>query len=378
MAKLCKGDIKLKREKTWEKNYSTNMYDFESKASSIDRLLRSPSILKQIKEMQFMYVSFKHTPNDIILKQLHSTNLLNRKMLSQTLYFTNVKDKVKNIRTNQEEIVKKMLLTVATADGRKIFTGVEKGKPEGSFYDDAFVLFYPSMKREAEKWLEANWGKTFIVKNKDGNTYTHHGNYQDSTDNTYEELITTSTNGIVFTTEEGNYKNYSKISTTYKDALVPTPLAVTQENQNVTLSVSEKANTTSPEIQKLQQENKQLNERMDSISTQLSTVIQLIQQLVIPQMGQSTNVPTSTIDTSTNPFKALSNLSQPTTNSSHINTQQTQENNINPTVEMKNPTQETDTDEDLFIPADNKRRKNNKKQKSTSTYKRLRAFKQKT
>ena len=381
MTKLCKGDIELRREKTWEKNYITYtyvVYAVESKASSLDRLLRSPTIMKQIKEMQFMYVSFKHTPNEILLKKLHTTNLLNRKMLSQTLYFTNVKDKVKNINTNQEGTVKQILLTVAISDGRKLFTGVEQGKPEGFFYDDAFVLFYPSMKREEEKWLEANWGTTFIVKNKDTNTYTHHGNYQDSTDNTYEEFITTSTNEIVFTTDEGNYKNYSKISTTYKEALVPVPPTEKQENNKVTIPVTEKVQTTSPEIQQLKQENKKLNERMDSISTQLSTVIQLMQKLVILQMGQSATFPINTNGNSTNPLTVLSNLSHPTTDRSNPNITQTQENNNNSTEEIKKPTQETDTDEDSFIPAVNKRRKNNKKQKSTGTYKRLRALKQKT
>ena len=106
--------------------------------------------MKRFQSYHFLYISFKHTPKERLLKQLHATNLVNRKMSSIILYFINISDEIINTKNNKKGNVKHMLLTAVNKTGKRIFTGVEQGKKDGTFYDDIFVLFHPSMYNKAK------------------------------------------------------------------------------------------------------------------------------------------------------------------------------------------------------------------------------------
>lgn len=110
-------------------------------------------------------------------------------MRSEKLYYTNIEDKTLNKLTGKVSSLKNTILNIMTEKGQRLFTGVEQGDPYGRFDTETFVIFYPSMQREVQKWLEKSWGTTVMLVGKEQTYYTYTASQVPLVDTEYEQFL---------------------------------------------------------------------------------------------------------------------------------------------------------------------------------------------
>ena len=241
-----------------------------------------------MSNLHFTYVSFKKTPPETILKQLYRTNLVNRLMKSEKLFYTSVTDKVFNKKTNKTLTLTNMLMSIVNQTGRKLFIGVAQGNPNGSYHDASFVIFHPLMKKQVHKWLVEIWGTTCTIKNKPDGYLTHSVPPLPEGDKEYEDFIKKSTYEITFTPEEEKINKYSTFSKSSRDSTSTGVKGSNKEKEkNTTKSDQQKIN----QKQNIQQselivENKELTKQVQALTESVTTLSNLVASLLNRSRGQ--------------------------------------------------------------------------------------------
>lgn len=83
------------------------VYYIKSKAKEVDHLLRSIIIYNTLSELNVTYVSFSHTPKEMLLKQLHWTHLNNRYVKYERFHNVAVQQLVQNKNSTEVNSLKK-------------------------------------------------------------------------------------------------------------------------------------------------------------------------------------------------------------------------------------------------------------------------------
>ena len=144
---MVNNELEIKREKTYAAGYNAMtyvIYAVELKSVQIDKTLRSKRVCKQLNSLLITYVSFRHSPKDFMLKQLHWTQLNNRPVRFERLNNVSVHQLVKSSNSDKVSSLRHNLLMILTLAIHPLFVGVEQTKA-GKYEGDVFLLFLPSI-----------------------------------------------------------------------------------------------------------------------------------------------------------------------------------------------------------------------------------------
>ena len=104
------------------------LYSVQSKATEIDKKLKSQGVCDALNELKITYISFRHSPKEFLLKQLHWTQLNNRHVRYERLENVSINILAKKLTTNKINKLRHTLLSLKILAGHFIFLGVKDSK----------------------------------------------------------------------------------------------------------------------------------------------------------------------------------------------------------------------------------------------------------
>lgn len=174
IAHLKRGVIEIRAERTYAQSYNAKtyvVYAIHSEAQEVDELLTSKLVMNVLNDLHVTYVSFKKSTSELVMKQLHWTQLLNRPIKYETLNNVYLHTLVTNKTSGKCQPLRQMLMNVKTDNGRSLFISVEQGRSLSRKHE-VFLLYYPSMKQLVNKWVTEHWGTTYVFSDYDPNFHT--------------------------------------------------------------------------------------------------------------------------------------------------------------------------------------------------------------
>ena len=147
--------IEIRAECTYVHLYNAKtyvLYAIHNEAQQIDKRLTSKHVMAAFNQLHFTYVSFKYSSSDLIMKQLHWTNLRNQQVKYETLHNVYLHTNVTNKFDNTHSPLRHMLMSLKTHEGQFLLVGVEQERSINRKHE-VFLLYYPSMKDIVNKWL---------------------------------------------------------------------------------------------------------------------------------------------------------------------------------------------------------------------------------